>query len=834
MKKFFLALSLFALSLGSICTAQRRVVLDNYYNNEVNPKTNAPFHYLWEDTQLSGFSQLGELFKAEGATLSTFKTKPTAASLKGVAVYIIVDPDTEKECKNPHYMDRETAAVIAEWVRDGGRLLLLTNDSGNADLDSINLLAAHFGMNYNKNQLHPERSEKDRPRNFNSCASTKLPKHPLFENASKLFLKEVSSISCQLPAKPILIENGQTLVAEASLGRGYVLAVGDPWLYNEYIDHKVLPADFNNYQAARNLARLLLPAHPSLLIQPNELSLIKQSIEESPSLKLFHKVIVEESNKMLTLPCLTFNKIGKRLLGVSRECLRRLFFLSYSYQLTGDKKYAERAEREMLAVCAFKDWNPSHFLDVAEMTMGVALGYDWTFDYLSDRSRDQIANTIITQGLQPSLNSNDMWWLKSKGNWNQVCNAGMMYGAIAIRDRKPELAQTIIDRSLQSVLLPMSAYEPDGTYPEGYMYWSYGTTLNVLLISAAEKFLGRELFPVATMPGFMKSASYILHMLGPTGKSFNFSDCNLQVSVNPAIFWFARKSHDLGLVWNEKRYMTPENEDLKNDRFLPTAILWAAGLGFDQKVKPQSTFWIGQGTNPVCLMRSSWEDEKALYVGFKAGTPVAGHAHLDIGSFVLDAKGVRWSSDYRSEYYENIESKGIDLWSSKQDSERWKLFRYNNFAHSTLTFNDSLQRVTGAAKMDAWSDKPDSMYATSDLSSLYANQVKRAVRTVAMIDRSSVIIQDEIETLATPTNVRWTLLTEATPRFIPSENAIELTKDGQKLRLVVTSPIDIELKSWPTTANNNYEMSNAGTYLVGFEAHMEGNRKATFKVSFIP
>jgi len=244
--------------LSTSCIA-KKVVLDNYYNNEVNSKTGKPSHYLWEDKTLGGFSELGDLFKLKGSTLSILKEKPTKTNLKDAGIFIIVDPDTKLESAMPNYMDMETAIAISEWVKKGGVLLLLTNDGKNAELDSFNILSTRFGITFNKVLLHPElKSEKGMPRNYDSCASINLPNHPLFKGVAKIFLKEVSSISCIYPAKTILAENGQVLIAEAEYGKGYVLAVGDPWLYNEYIDHAHLPVDFENLKAAQNLVDWLL------------------------------------------------------------------------------------------------------------------------------------------------------------------------------------------------------------------------------------------------------------------------------------------------------------------------------------------------------------------------------------------------------------------------------------------------------------------------------------------------------------------------------------------------------------------------------------------------
>jgi len=242
----------------SITFGQSRVVLDNYYNNEIDTKIGKPFHYLWADTAMSGFSQLAELFIQKGAIISTMKEKPTNKNLKKVKIYIIVDPDTKLETVNPNYMDDIAAKSIENWVKEGGVLLILTNDSKNSELERFNILAERFGMHFVNELLHPEKSEYGQPRNFDSCASINLPNHPLFDGVSKIFLKEIAPIKCVGPAKPVLKENNKIIMAEARVGKGFVFAVGDPWLYNEYIDHWVLPKEFDNLKTAKNLVELLI------------------------------------------------------------------------------------------------------------------------------------------------------------------------------------------------------------------------------------------------------------------------------------------------------------------------------------------------------------------------------------------------------------------------------------------------------------------------------------------------------------------------------------------------------------------------------------------------
>lgn len=238
----------------AICSlnAQPVVGLDNWFNRENNVKTGQPFHYLWTDTENSGYSRWGDIFKARGAKLATVE-KPFPASLSKINVYIIVDPDTTTESKTPNYILPDDIKAIKKWVKKGGVLAILANDAPNCEFTHLNQLTRKFGMTFNHVTLHPVTGT-----NFEMGACINLPAHPLFKGVSKIYIKEVSDINLSGSAKAILTENGKVLIAENKYGKGYVFAIGDPWIYNEYIDHDRLPESFENRKAAENLTDLLL------------------------------------------------------------------------------------------------------------------------------------------------------------------------------------------------------------------------------------------------------------------------------------------------------------------------------------------------------------------------------------------------------------------------------------------------------------------------------------------------------------------------------------------------------------------------------------------------
>ncbi len=581
-------------------------------------------------------------------------------------------------------------------------------------------------------------------------------------------------------------------------------------------------------QAADSPLKNLHQSHPRLLLLSGEEQDILKSFNRNPDWKNLHLAILAECDQLNDVSPVERIKIGRRLLDKSREALRRIFQLSYAYRTTGEVKYLQRAEKEMLAIAAFEDWNPTHFLDVAEMTMAMAIGYDWLFDQLSDDSKMKIRTAIIEKGINPSFDDKYNGFLKAHHNWNQVCNAGMTFGALAIAENEPELAASVISRAVKSIPLAMkTSYEPDGAYPEGFSYWGYGTSFNVLFNSAVEKALGTD-FGLSAAPGFLKTAGFMENIVGTTGMAHNWGDSGLNEGLSPAMFWFAEKTNDASLLWSQKEYLKKIEKNAVKNRLLPAALIWGAKINTKAIKAPKSLLWYGQGPNPVAFMRSSWTDKNAIFVGFKTGSPSVNHAHMDVGSFVIDALGERWAMDFGSQNYNSLETAGVDLWNRSQKSQRWEVFRLNNMAHNTLTFGNQLQDVKGYAQIDAVSAKAEKLFAVSDLTELYKGEILSAKRGISILNKTAVLIQDEIKANANATTLRWNWLTGADVKII-DDKTVELSKNGKKMRLKLEVSSDFKIKEWSTKPTHSYDAENPGTQFVGIEVALPANESVTIK-----
>ncbi len=232
------------------------VALDYFFNHELKKDAGGKefqYHYTWEDHDNSGYSKLGNLIENLGAQLYEMPNAPKFEELKNVSIYIMVDPDTQRETNKPNFISPEHIKAITQFVKNGGILVLMGNDAGNCEFDNFNKLSESFGIHFNevsKNRVEGTKYEMGR---FN-----KFPGHPVFKNLKSIYLKEISTLKLSAPAQPVFEYGGDVIMALSGLGEGYVFAVGDPWIYNEYMDHRRLPMEYQNYEAAYNLFEWLL------------------------------------------------------------------------------------------------------------------------------------------------------------------------------------------------------------------------------------------------------------------------------------------------------------------------------------------------------------------------------------------------------------------------------------------------------------------------------------------------------------------------------------------------------------------------------------------------
>ena len=257
MKSISFAIAFFSMATFSV--KAQTVTLDYYFNHEYHVTKSGQterFHYTWEDTASSGYSIWGNIFRRNNATIKSLEAAPTLDNLKGTDIYIIVDPDTKKETANPAYIEELHIKAISNWVKAGGVLVLLANDSANTELEHLNHLSETFGIHFNTDIRNRVTGNQ-----FDMGAFIVPPGNAIFKAGEKIYIKEICTLKLSGKAKPAFIDKRDIIIATAKYGKGTVFAVGDPWFYNEYCNGR-LPAGYDNDKAADDLTKWLLQQVP--------------------------------------------------------------------------------------------------------------------------------------------------------------------------------------------------------------------------------------------------------------------------------------------------------------------------------------------------------------------------------------------------------------------------------------------------------------------------------------------------------------------------------------------------------------------------------------------
>ena len=286
-----------------------------------------------------------------------------------------------------------------------------------------------------------------------------------------------------------------------------------------------------------------------------------------------------------------------------------------------------------------------------------------------------------------------------------VCNAGIAAAALAIAGEPGEAGQ-LIDEKCRSVIryaldsLPrgLASYGVEGSWPEGTDYWNLVSFYTCIASGALLTALGND-YGLSSSHGVDRAGRFRIHSTGPFGKVFNFGDSAEDAGLAPEMFWFARRFANSAYSWSEQRALD------RTARVEPWDLIWFAreSKSPQQQTPPWPLVALFRGVD-VAFMRSSWEDPLALYVAAKGGDNKAAHAHLDLGSFVFDAGGVRWASDLGPEDYELPGYLG---------RARWQYYRTRTETHNTLLIDGENQDIRAEARITRQDVGPDAVAVIS-------------------------------------------------------------------------------------------------------------------------
>ncbi|MGB8166519.1 MAG: heparinase II/III family protein [Chthoniobacteraceae bacterium] len=557
-----------------------------------------------------------------------------------------------------------------------------------------------------------------------------------------------------------------------------------------------------------------LPLHPRLFADAGRWDGLRGQITADGVSREIYAVVKNTAERLLDLPPVEYVDKGAFWHGPMREAQGRILALAMTYRLSGELRFLRRAKLEMQTLADLPMWYPQHFLDTAEGSLAMAIGLDWLHDDLTSAERTRFEDAIIGKALRSSLEDEaGKTWISGNNNWTAVCHGGLVIAALAVAEREPALAKQIVARALQHLPRYAKLYAPAGAYSEGPDYWAYGTTFYALTAEALRMSFGNTC-GLEKAPGFLQTADYTLQMTAPSGLLYNFADNGSELGVEPIMFWFARELRRDDLIQRDRATLAKIAESIASggerddaSRMLPLALIWRDPSLAPIETKSRSlTWWSRGGSQPQAVLRSAWNDPHATFIGIKAGCAEDSHAHMDVGSFILEASGVRWAVDLGRESYPHARANGIantELFNTKQDSKRWSIFRCGPESHNLLRFNNAPQLVDARADVT-----PAHGGFNINLTPVVRDQVRSAQRHFALNPDRSLTIRDTWQT-AEAVEVTWQWLTHA--KAMKTDHGFRLEQSGESLDLVAAASSKLTFETEDASApRNKFDSANPG------------------------
>ena len=107
--------------------------------------------------------------------------------------------------------------------------------------------------------------------------------------------------------------------------------------------------------------------HPRLLFTDEDFDAIRTKLAEPENAVLIkmHEMVMSMADEAVRHGKhqeRVLDASGRRILQISRAACKVTTSCAYAYRVTGEKRYLDFAEGELVQVCSFTDWNESHFL----------------------------------------------------------------------------------------------------------------------------------------------------------------------------------------------------------------------------------------------------------------------------------------------------------------------------------------------------------------------------------------------------------------------------------------------------------------------------------------
>lgn len=486
---------------------------------------------------------------------------------------------------------------------------------------------------------------------------------------------------------------------------------------------------------ARSLDVESVAPHPRLMLHKGDITAMRAMHAVSASGRVAHNRIIARAESLIEQP-----EVSYPLSITPQEVMERVFYLSYAYLTSDDMRYARRAEQEMLAVSAFRDWNPTTHADAATLTLALAIGYDWLYRALPIHSRSIIGTAIYEKGLRP------MDGITSK---DSIVHLGLMFGALAIIERAPEYCKSLASNSVVAFESLMTEQNRELASlnkrdRELALLAMYSQTLSSALNQKISSVFMKELADVSHVMDFM---------VAPSMQYYNYGGASAQAHVVAAKYWMATQQREPSLVAVDEQLAA--NGHFVEDFTLPLYMLFASMGDFSKAKLSDDTMWHNE---EFAIYREGW-NKKDTYLAIKGGDGSSA------GEYIFEKDGVRWVSL----------TGGVD---------------------GRLVVDGERGDVNGTAHVQDVYEVSRRYSATVDLSALYSSRTLRVKRTIELAKGDRLYVTDNLVCGSHPATIEWSITTSADAEVVDA-NTIRLTHSGQTLYLKVRSRAQAVAKVWP-------------------------------------
>lgn len=573
------------------------------------------------------------------------------------------------------------------------------------------------------------------------------------------------------------------------------------------------------YQNSKNYG-----VHPRLLASGMDFERFAAELNRESRMGAWLRNAIKNADDiLLTEPC-SYKLQGFRLNAVVHKMLERIITLGFAYRVSGEEKYAVRAWNEINAAIAFPDWNPQHFLDTAEMTFAIAVGYDWCYDYIVKIGKEQVTEAAI---LEKGLNEGEKQYrgyaegtcfVYKDMNWNSVCNAGMATGALALMDSFPDYACGIVQNSLRSLDYILPSFAPSGGWDEGYGYWEYTISYFVRMMQCLNTALGTD-FNIPEFTGISKTGIYAVSLFGKAGNN-NYHDSSETRNISPELLWLGNYFDNTALT---SYYIKHTDTSIQND-YIRRCLYYDKTTGENECYLPKD---IKTDGIELASMGSSSDDDFGLWLSFHGGKNNVNHTHYDEGTFVFDMLGERWAADLGSDPLSYLGT-SLD-----------KLYRIRAEGHNTIVINpgaDVGQVKTADCKIEKFESNDGSAFAVLDMSSALSDNAEQAKRGFMLKDnRRTAVIRDEVS-LKEQSDVYWFMHTAADITLEDSSTAmltignkrmqLKMAVEGGAAALYTTDALPM-----PASPNVSGQADNAGYKKIVIKVSGSGDVKISVRLT---